>query len=285
MRKLIILSLLVVLVFVAFSFFEYFRFHDNKLHIVFCNVGQGDAIFIRTPSGKDILIDGGPDQSVLSCLSRHMPFWDRQIELMMLTHPHQDHYMGLIHVLKRYTTLSFASQRYGSLEKPYQELASMLASKQARLQSVCQSDAFRLSDGLSIEMLWPKECGKLHEIPQEKTLDPNTVSLVQLLRFGKFKLLLTGDAEGDIQNQIRSLESDVDVLKVPHHGSIGAVDDEFLDLIKPELSIIMVGKNSYGHPSKKVIEQLRNSGSRVLRSDLDGEVEVITDGTSWKVNK
>src|SRR3990170_7268003 len=91
---------------IVFSFFvlvgilvyQYAKFNDGKVHIVFCDVGQGDAIFLRTPKGADILVDGGPNESVLACLSGHMPFWDRDLELVILTHPHADHLNGLISV-------------------------------------------------------------------------------------------------------------------------------------------------------------------------------------------
>src|SRR5437867_4244168 len=99
MKKVLYVTTVAVIFLIVFAFYDYSRFSDGKLHITFCNVGQGDGIFIRTPSGKNILIDGGPDKSILSCLAEHMPFWDRTIHLMFLSHPHDDHFAGLYYVI------------------------------------------------------------------------------------------------------------------------------------------------------------------------------------------
>src|SRR4051812_44999369 len=102
MKNSILFTFVGLVLVIVLAVFEAGKFNDGKLHVIFCNVGQGDAIFIRTPNGKNMLIDGGPDRSVLNCLAKHMPFWERRIDLMLLTHPHADHFMGMYYVLDRY---------------------------------------------------------------------------------------------------------------------------------------------------------------------------------------
>src|SRR6266496_901047 len=100
--KYLVLICLTVIALASLLTYQYFTFNDGKLHLIFCDVGQGDAILIKTPSDKYILIDGGPDRAVVDCLSRHMPFWKRNIDLMLLTHPHADHFFGMFYILERY---------------------------------------------------------------------------------------------------------------------------------------------------------------------------------------
>src|SRR3989337_4197125 len=110
MRKFLLISSVLLFLLGCIFVYQNIIYNDKKLHVVICNVGQGDAIFVRTPSGSDILIDGGPDDSVLNCLGKHMPFWDRTLELVMLSHPHTDHFMGLFSVLQNYKVTAFASE-------------------------------------------------------------------------------------------------------------------------------------------------------------------------------
>ena len=110
MKKVFAIGIVAFVSLGVFSFYQWFKFFDGKLHIVFCDVGQGDAIYIRTPKAFDILVDGGPDDSILSCLSNHMPFWDRKIDLVILTHPHADHLNGLIPLLQNSQGRSFATE-------------------------------------------------------------------------------------------------------------------------------------------------------------------------------
>lgn len=118
----------------GFFFYQNARLNDGKLHVIVCDVGQGDGILIRTPSGDDILVDGGPDDSILNCLSDHLPFWDRTIELMVLTHPHTDHAAGLVYVLKRYTVLHFVTEKVLGATATYKRLEDELALKKLSAQ-------------------------------------------------------------------------------------------------------------------------------------------------------
>jgi competence protein ComEC len=134
---------------------EYLAAHDGKLHLVFCNVGQGDAIFLKTPNGQQILIDAGPDEKVLDCLSDQMPFWDRTLELVIVTHPHADHFRGLIYVLDRYVTLSYATEKLGNKTAEYAFLVSKLKEKQISQKTIFAGSEYQTSDGVTIRVKSP----------------------------------------------------------------------------------------------------------------------------------
>lgn len=263
--------------------YQYFLFNDEKLHVTFCNVGQGDGIFIRTPKGLDIIIDGGPDNKILSCLANNMPFWDKTIELMILTHPHEDHYYGLKSVAKRYTVKSFVTQSEEINTVGYNAFIKTLQESKANIRSTCQDDSFTLRDGVKLKTLWPKDCtGAI----SDESEDLNSLSVVQLLSFENFQLLLTGDIDESIVSQIDDVIGDIDVLKIPHHGSSTGFKADFLKKVTPELAVISVGaKNRYGHPAKTILQHLEEKNIQTLRTDQQGDIKIISDGKSFWVSK
>lgn len=280
-NKLIIFSLSLLFLF-GFFVYQLSKYNDGKLHIVFCNVGQGDAIFMRTPKGADILVDGGPDDKVLSCLSRHMPFWDRDLELVFATHPDADHITGLASVLKSYKVLAFDTSEKSRGTKVYKTIQENIGSEKIPERYIFSDDKFELSDNVIIKELWPS---KDYVESNQKSNDTNSFSLVQLISFGKFKLLLTGDIEAEILDKLLGTGLTVNVFKLPHHGSKTGVNEKTFELIKPGLSIISAGKNNrYHHPSPEVLSMLKRHGLDYKRTDIDGEIEIVTDGVETKVN-
>ena len=242
------LSLLFVLV-CAFIF----SLPDGRLHLVFCDVGQGDAILISYLQNQ-VLIDGGPDNKILECLSKKMPFWDRKIEMIVLTHPEKDHETGLIDVLKRYSVKYFVSNNL-----------------QKSSTSVKSGDQIKIGP-LRFLVLWPpKNYGMTNEL--------NDSSVVLKLSFGYSQALFTGDISEKIEQQI-DLE-EIEILKVAHHGSKFSTSKEFLSKIKPKLAIISVGENRFGHPTPEVLERLKQAGVKVLRTDQQGNIEIVSDGRGW----
>ncbi len=277
--KFLFLGFTSVLFLLGLFFYQQSKLNDGKLHLVFCDVGQGDAIFIRSPKGLDILIDGGPDDSILSCLSNNMPFWDKTIEIVILTHPHADHANGLISVIKRYSVLYFYTEEVGGESLVSKELARTLSDREINPKYLKKGDFLRLKDGVLVGTLFPTE----EQIVLAKTrknvdLDANGLSIVQLLTYGNFSAMFTGDA---ILNGSMDIDR-IDILKVPHHGSRNNMDSNFLSSIKPELAVIQSGKNNrYGHPHKETLNILSQLGIKVLRNDLEGEVRVLSDGQKW----
>src|SRR3989344_499996 len=129
MKKYLLIGIALLFLLCVFSLFQYLKFSDGKLHVVFCDVGQGDGIVIRMPNGKMIVVDGGPDDAVLDCLSGHMPFWQRTIDVAILTHPHSDHLMGFLPVMQRYTVKLFATEQLVNNTASYRNLQDLLKEK------------------------------------------------------------------------------------------------------------------------------------------------------------
>jgi competence protein ComEC len=261
---------------------------DGKLHVVFCNVGQGDAAYIRFADGRDMLIDGGPNASVLSCLGRHMPFWDKTIDIVALTHPQNDHLGGLESVLDRYTVGNIVRSDVTNATDGFQNLMATVQKKNIPVKLMTAGDRITV-DTTSLSVLWPSP---EQMAPQEGSVlgaatgEPNDYSLVFALRYGTFDVLFPGDADSHVEAkyiQLQDASNPVEVLKVPHHGSKTSMTPDFLFALKPALAVISVGKNSYGHPSREAVIMLQNINSRVLRTDVAGDVEVVSDGRTWKV--
>lgn len=276
MRKytLTFFCLLAVLVLLAL-----FSLPDKNLHLVFCDVGQGDAI-LATYGAKQILVDGGPDNKVISCLGKHMPFWDRKIEVVIVTHPQEDHYGGLVDVVRRYNVGFFLRPEVEGTSAGWQTLISELASKKIDAQFAKTGDKIRISN-LHFDILHPTVASG-----QISFSDLNEYSVVGNLTFGEFDALLTGDIIPPASDLVAENVTGAEVLKVPHHGSKNGLTEKLLQAANPKLSVISVGKNNrYGHPHEEVMKLLGSLGARVMRTDLEGEVEVVSDGHRWWVVK
>lgn len=284
MKRAILIFFTGLISLVILIFFAYFSFNDGKLHLVICNVGQGDAIFIRTASKVDILVDGGPDKKVLECLSRHMPFWDRSLDVVILTHPDADHITGLIDVIERYQISYLFTQPNPGKTQIYELFTNVLAEKKLSAKYVSRGDRFSIGGETSFKIIWPAsdETDQTNQNSSKSSL--NRFSVITLVTHGKFSALLTGDAGSEIQDKIASSIGDIDVLKVPHHGSKTGMSDYFLSLTKPELALISVGgNNKYGHPTKFILDLLKKRGVKTLRTDQMGDIEILSDGTTWSV--
>lgn len=228
---------------------------DDKLHVVVCDVGQGDAILVIKGTFQ-MLIDSGPDLSVLNCLAAHMPFYDKRIEVALLTHPQADHMNGFISVDKRYSILQFVRDK----------------------QMVYAGNKIKIGQDLKFDVVWPT----LEHVGS----DLNGFAISGILKYGNFKMLLTGDADSGIElaEMDTGLLTAVDVLKVPHHGSKTGMLTSWLKLISPKAAIISVGKhNTYGHPTKEALDMLDKITDKVYRTDQNGSVEVVTDGETWDI--
>lgn len=286
LKKYLFFTFISLLALSAIFFYQESKFNDDKLHLVFCDVGQGDGIYIRTPKGNDILIDGGPNDKVLNCLNNHMPFWNRDLELIILTHPHVDHLIGLISVLKKYKVLSFATSSSSS-SNVYKELIRILKEKGLTEKILSKGDKFTSNDGIILTTQWPPSSKALAVLGSKtESFDQNDFSVVVLLSFGKLKVLLPGDVSSSIENKLTSSISSIDILKVSHHGSKTGTSKEFLEAIRPKLSVISVGKNnSYNLPASSTLELFKIFGLKTLRTDQDGEIEVVADGEVWEVRE
>lgn len=284
MRKIILISILAFLALAALCTYQYFTFHDGKLHVVFCDVGQGDGILITTPANKQILVDAGPDKRILDCLSSHMPFWDRSIDVALLTHPHADHFAGYYFVLEQYTISQFATEELENTSDGFGQLQKRLKIHNLPMRFVAAGDRWITSDGVIIQISGPTTDFLKSKDPDGIiTSSAESASLVIKVAYGDFSVLLTGDAPVD-QMQMIAKEGvgGLDVFQIPHHGSSTGVDRHVIESLSPKLSVISVGKNKYGHPTKKTLDLLQESGVKVLRTDQIGDVELVSDGKVWK---
>lgn len=260
--------ILILIVFTAFSF------PDKFLHVIACNVGQGDAILI-TLGQTQILVDGGPNDKVLDCLSKFMPFWDKEIEMVVLTHPDSDHFTGLVNIFKNYKIDKFVgNQTDNSSDQRYQLLEKEVGSSGTKV--IIPYEGLKLGNSLLyLDILNPS---------QDSNFDKdNNYSVVFKLHYKNFKGLFTGDMEyKDVPLDSINFLEPVNYLKVPHHGSKNGLTAEFLDIINPQIAVISVGKNSYGHPDKSILNILEAKNIRIERTDLKGNIEVVSDGiNSW----
>jgi competence protein ComEC len=257
-----------------------FSLPDGKLHVSFLDVGQGDAIFIQTPRGQKVLVDGGPSPTILlAALGRQMPFWDRTIDLMVLTHPHDDHVSGLIPVLERYKVKTFLD---GGQEHPtptYTHCLELVQEKGIPYQLARAGMQIQLDEGLQVKVLHPQG-----ELLSGTDLDVNNNSIVLRLAYGQISFLLPGDVEEKAEAVLLSSNEDLasTILKSPHHGSDTSLSPRFLEAVNPQLAVIQVGAdNKFGHPDPTTLAKLEEHGVTVLRTDQNGTVEVVSDGERY----
>ena len=255
----------------------------GNLAVDFLNVGQGDAILIKAPAGQNILIDGGPDKTVVKRLSENLVWWDKEIDLIILTHPHDDHVTGLIDVLKRYRVKKILYTGVTHTAPNYLTWLKLARDRKAHMLIIAKTQTVDLGEGAKLDILYPSE-SFLNKTPS----DLNQSSIVARLIYGQTKFLFTGDAGEEVEKKLLASGQDlkVDVLKVGHHGSRFSTSQAFLDKTKPSIAVIEVGKdNQFGHPNLRIIKRLERAGARVLRADLDGTVKITSDGNNIKIKK
>ncbi len=249
--------------------------HDDRLHIFFLDVGQGDAIFIETPSGQHILIDGGPaDGGVAACLGERFSFWERSIDLVVSTHPHEDHIGGLVEVLQKYEVKQVLESAVEYDSPVYREWQSLIEAKRIKRTAAQSGQHIELGEGIILDVLYAGEAG-LGDAAS--ALDTN--SMVLRLVWGNVSVLLTADTFEETETYLLDSRFDLNstVLKVAHHGSDTSSCAEFLAEVKPQVAVISVGaNNTFGHPSPEVVDRL--SSAHLYRTDRQGTVELITDG-------
>ncbi len=248
------------------------------LEVIFFDVGQGDAIFIETPQNHQILIDGGPDSTVLEKLAKEMPFWDRTIDLIILTHPEYDHLAGLLSVLERYKINYILWTGIIRDTNEYREWEKLIEKKKAEIKIAKVGQKIKLTEDIHLEILHPFE-----NLENQEVKNSNNTSIVNLLIFGQHPFLFTGDVYKSVEKELIKKNTDLTagILKIGHHGSKTSSAKEFIEQTLPEIAVISAGKdNKYGHPHPEVLERLENYGIRILRTDKEGDIKIISDGTN-----
>ena len=252
---------------------------DDNLHISFLDVGEGDAILIQTPAHQDILVDGGPSPQAISLgLGQKMPFWDRTIDLVVLTHPHSDHLTGLIEVLRRYEVKQVLSPDLDYDSPIYDEWLSLIKEKNIKYTAAQGGQQIDLDSGVVIKVLNPQIP---HLTATGSDMDNNSVVLH--ISMDNVSFLLTADIMREAEFELITQRVDLasTVLKVAHCGSDTSTTPEFLAVVNPQIAVISVGEdNLFGHPSPEVMAQLkaRIGSESIYRTDKQGTIEFITDG-------
>ncbi len=255
---------------------------SQYLEVDFLNIGQGDAIFIETPARQQILIDGGPDSSVLTKLSREMPFFDRTIDLVILTHPEKDHIAGLFEVLKRYKIKTILWTGVVRDTNEWQEWVNLVRKEKADIKIAQKGERIifnKENPEIFIDILNPEE----NLEGKESKNTSNDTSIVALLKVGENSFLFTGDIGEPTEKKLAEKNIGADILKIAHHGSKYSSSEEFLKKVLPVAAVISVGENNYGHPTEEVLARLNNFGIKLLRTDEDGDIKIISDGNNFKI--
>jgi competence protein ComEC len=248
---------------------------DEKLHVSFLDVGQGDAILIQQGS-LDVLVDGGPSgRTIAAELGKRIPFWDRTIEMIVLTHSHADHLAGLVEVLKRYQVKQILYTESDSTSSLWNEWQDLVEKENADITIGRVGQVISLGNENSTIIVLNAPSGSA------TTMDND--GIVLRVDNGKVSFLLTADITDEMELELMMDRANLEctVLKVAHHGSYTASSEAFLSAASPEIAIISVGANNdYGHPNQETIERLAAEvgETNIYRTDLDGTIEFITDG-------
>lgn len=257
---------------IIFSFYEK---SDRNLTVSFLDVGQGDAIFIRTPSGKQMLVDGGaPGGAVLRELGRVMPFYDRSIDVVVVTHSDQDHLGGLVDVLERFSVDHFIRTAATSTSVLFQTVMKNIELKKIKQEIITSPKDIDFSDGVSFEIIFPDQ--------NTSSWETNDSSIVGRITYGQRSFLLTGDSPIKTEKYLVETYKNLfksDVLKVGHHGSKNSSSVNYIQEVSPIYSVISAGLNNhFGHPTEEVINTLKKFNSKIVETLGKGSIIFKTDG-------
>ena len=253
---------------------------DGNLHVNFLDIGQGDAILVTTPDGKQILIDGGPSATILAQrLGENMPFWDHSLDMIVSTHPDSDHLTGLVDVLMRYDIGAVLESDIDGTSALYETWKTWLYQPNMPVETVARAGMrLQLDDEVWADVFNPSPNTKFFP-------SPNNHSVTMKIQMGKISFLLSGDLEAEGEATLLKTDMPVNatVLKSPHHGSNTGSSVAFLEAVNPQLIVISVGAdNHFGHPAPKILARYADMNIPVLRTDKQGSIELVTDGnTIW----
>lgn len=253
----------------------------HELTVAFLDIGQGDAIFIEAPNGNQVLVDAGPNSKVLSELSKVMPWYDKTIDMIVITNPDKDHIGGFIDVLKRYKVSRSLEPGTENKTLTNIELHSMIKDQSLATTTARRGQKVVLDEraGVVLEILFPDR-----DVSEETS---NDGSIVMRLVYGESEVMLTGDSTIKVEKEIlaygaENLQSDI--LKVGHHGSKTSTSEEFVKALNPQYAVISLGKeNKYGHPSEETLATLSEFPLQVLRTDEQGTIVMKSNGQKFEL--
>lgn len=263
----------IVIIFFAYVclYVLFIQIPDDKFHIYFLDVGQGDGVFIKTPENHQILVDGGAYNKVVEELGEVMPYFDRSIDLVVLTHPDNDHLGGLVEVLSRYKVDSILLTGVQETSSTYIEFLKIIDEKEINVFFAVDDMDFYFGD-VFFDVIYPFE-----NLVGQRFEAMNNSSIVTKVVYGDDSILLTGDLESIMEQRLVDIGIDLsaDILKAGHHGSKTSSSMEFLHAVSPKIVAVQVGKNnSYGHPAPTILRNFyRSNVEKIYRTDEDGRIE------------
>ena len=257
-----------------------FNNNPTVLSVTFLDVGQGDAILIETPDGVQMLIDGGPDASVLPELAATLPWFDHTIDVIIGTHPDKDHIGGLVDVLKKYQVDTIITTENTGETTTAEKYHDMLMGEKAVVMMARTRQVYTLGASTTVKIFSPAA--------DPSMLESNTASIVAQVRYGEIEFLLSGDAPSSIENYLVEtfgVQLKSEVLKLGHHGSKTSSSENFLTAVSPLFTVVSSGRdNSYGHPAKEVVERVNELSIPLVNTAEEGRITFQTDGVSvWKL--
>jgi competence protein ComEC len=256
--------------------FIFFNHRPTTLELCFLDVGQGDAVLIRTPGNNNILIDGGPDNAVLYRLGRHLPFYERQLDLLILTHNHTDHLVGLVEILKRYRVNRILLPAGPCLTAECRAWQETIREKNISWQVADHPGRLALDATVFFDIYWPQE-----NITEKNY---NNYSIAGRLVFDQTAVILMGDLEKEEELVKSGVNLRADLIKIGHHGSNNANSPEFLAAVSARQAVISVGRdNQYKLPQARTLEILDRLGTKYYRTDRQGEVCFTGNGRSLEL--
>lgn len=272
---------LLLLTFVSFGNILKAENQPRILEVTFLDVGQGDATFIESPTGTQVLIDGGKGSVVLDPLQRVMGFFDRDIDMVVATHPDMDHIGGLIDVLKRYNVSTILMTENTSDTPAFAAFLEQVKNEEAQILYARRGQVYDLGSGdagsTTLSILFPDR--------NPVGLETNTGSIVARLVYGESEYLLTGDSPQEIEEYLVSIGTELqsDVLKAGHHGSRTSTGELYVNVVAPTYAIFSAGRdNSYGHPHKEVTDRFTAHDITQINTADRGSIYSETDGVTIK---
>ena len=249
----------------------------RSLHIAFLNIGQGDSIYIESPTGTQVIVDGGPDSSLLRELTSVMNPFDRTLDAIIVTNPDQDHFAGFIPLLGRYSVGEELEPGTVKTTLTYKALVSALTENKVPRVLAKRGMILDLGGGAALQVLYPDR--------DVSHLAPNDGSVVMKLIYGKTSVMLMGDATAKVEAHLISLGTTTlssDILKLGHHGSKTSSSENWLQAVRPSEAIVSAGcKNKYGHPNKEVTDRLASDSIPYLWTCKEGTIAFTSDGARW----
>lgn len=254
---------------------------DGKLTVAFLDIGQGDAIFIESPTGAQMMIDGGPGGVVLRELGEVMPFYDRSIDLLLVSNPDADHIAGFVDILRSFKVNAVVEPGTVGASSYYRAFEELIKEEEARRIVARRGQILHLGGGAYFEILFPDR--------DVSGLDTNDGSIIGKLVYGSTSFLFPGDAPEAIEKYLSFVDKkrlDADVLKVGHHGSKTSTGDALLGFASPAMAVISAGReNRYGHPHAEVLERLKQFEVETLGTYEQGRIILESDGETIRIKK